>query len=73
MADEVSSNSTSLSVSVLEHIDRMCLNFEAAWKAGRRPRIEDHLGALEGPERSAALRELVLLDIDYPIKSGGMF
>jgi serine/threonine protein kinase/WD40 repeat protein len=43
----------------------MCLQFEAVWKEEREPKIEDYLGATEGEERSALLRELLLLDLDY--------
>jgi tRNA A-37 threonylcarbamoyl transferase component Bud32 len=51
-------------------IDRACNRFEAAWKAGAPPRIEDFLAGWEGPERSALLRELVLLDLDYRRRRG---
>ena len=50
-------------------LDQACNHFEDAWKAGR-PRIEDHLEGWEGAERSALLRELVLLDIDYRRRAG---
>ena len=33
---------------VAERIDAACDRFEAAWKAGRRPRIEDYLGEAPG-------------------------
>jgi WD40 repeat protein/serine/threonine protein kinase len=45
--------------------DQECDHFEAAWKAGRRPRIEDHLAAVPEAERPTLLRELILLEIDY--------
>ena len=39
-------------------LEAVCDRFEAAWKAGRRPRIEDHLGASArarcGPPSSAS-------------------
>jgi serine/threonine-protein kinase len=46
-------------------IDAACNRFEAAWRAGPPPRVEDFLEGWEGPERAALLRELVLLDQDY--------
>jgi serine/threonine protein kinase/formylglycine-generating enzyme required for sulfatase activity len=53
-----------------ERIDRRCLEFEAAWKRGERPRIEDFLSGDECPERRELLRQLVLLDIDYLHRAG---
>jgi serine/threonine-protein kinase len=47
------------------HLDELCTQFEKAWKAGQRPRIEDFLADTQEPERSALLRELILLDSDY--------
>jgi WD40 repeat protein len=49
----------------VDRIDQICDGFEAAWRAGRRPRIEDHLGGAVGPERSALLRELLLSELEY--------
>ena len=33
--------------------------FESAWRAGRRPAIEDHIGSLPEPARAALLPELL--------------
>jgi WD40 repeat protein len=46
-------------------VDQVCNRFEAAWKAGGRPRAEDFLGGASEPARSALLRELVLLEAYY--------
>ena len=46
-------------------IDEACNRFEAAWKAGAAPRIEDCLDDWAEPERSALLRELIYLDLHY--------
>ena len=54
----------SLPPTVVDRIDRVCDRFEAAWRAGRRPRIEDYLGEAAGPERSALLRELLLAELE---------
>lgn len=70
MKDESHSIEASLSVPALERIEGVCLAFEAAWREGERPRIEDHLGATEEPERCGLLRELILLDVDYRSRSG---
>jgi tetratricopeptide (TPR) repeat protein/tRNA A-37 threonylcarbamoyl transferase component Bud32 len=51
------------------HVNEVCDRFEAAWRAAAPgtpgPRIEDHLDGTDGAERSALLRHLVLLEIDY--------
>jgi formylglycine-generating enzyme required for sulfatase activity len=54
-----------LSESLARRVDQVCNRFEAAWKAGTPPRLEDFLGDAPGPERAALLRELVPLDVYY--------
>jgi serine/threonine protein kinase len=44
--------------------------FEAAWLAGSRPRIEDHLGWATSPDRAALLRELLTLDVQHRRRAG---
>src|SRR5262245_57247264 len=46
-------------------VDGLCDRFEAAWRAGERPRIEDYLAELPAGGRPALLRHLVALDADY--------
>jgi WD40 repeat protein/tRNA A-37 threonylcarbamoyl transferase component Bud32 len=46
-------------------VDQACLRFEAAWKVGRRPRVEDFISHSEGEERLVLLRELIRLDVYY--------
>jgi WD40 repeat protein len=46
------------------------MRFEDAWRGGQAPRLEDFLGAAEGPERIALLRELLHLDLSYRCKRG---
>jgi WD40 repeat protein/tRNA A-37 threonylcarbamoyl transferase component Bud32/peroxiredoxin len=60
----------SLSDEALERIDRTCLEFEAAWKEGKRPSIEQHVSGPPGAERSCLLFELLLLDLDYRRREG---
>jgi WD40 repeat protein len=50
--------------------DQQCDLFEAAWKAGQRPRAEDYLASVPEPERPTLLRELLLLEIDYRTWAG---
>src|SRR5262249_28801308 len=47
----------------LERLVLICERFEATWREGGRPRISDFLGDLREPLRTAALRELLALDL----------
>jgi tetratricopeptide (TPR) repeat protein/tRNA A-37 threonylcarbamoyl transferase component Bud32 len=56
------------------HVNEVCDRFEAVWKAAGPgaplPRIEEHLGDTPEPERSALLRRLVILDLDWRRRRG---
>jgi serine/threonine-protein kinase len=54
-------------------IDEVCDLFEAAWKRGGRPRIEDYLNESPVPARAALLRELIPLDMEYRKRNGETF
>jgi serine/threonine-protein kinase len=54
----------SLSATQAEELDRACDRFEAAWKAGERPRIEDYLRSTAEPLQSPMLGELIALELD---------
>src|SRR5690348_13089397 len=51
-------------------IDEACDRFEAAWKAGPPPRIEDYLDAAPVAERPALLRQLLAVELDYRRRRG---
>ena len=51
-------------------IDRACHRFEADWRAGRRPAIEDCLARTAGPDRAALLRELLAVELEYRASAG---
>jgi serine/threonine-protein kinase len=53
-----------------DKVDEVCTRFEAAWKAGNRPRIEDYLAGVDGAVRLEAWRELIELDVHYRIRLG---
>lgn len=55
---------------VVQRIDGVCNQFEAAWKAGQRPRIEDYLQESRGEERTALLYHLLALELDYRSRRG---
>jgi len=62
--------SPSLSLTALERMERICTRFEDAWKAGQQPKLEAYLGNSPEPERSALLRELLVLDLSYRRRRG---
>ena len=45
-------------------IDAACDRFEADWRAGQGPRIEEVVAAAAEPERPALLRELIALEAE---------
>jgi serine/threonine protein kinase len=51
-------------------VGQACNAFEAAWQTGQRPRIEDHLGDLPEPARTALLRELLRRELAYRRAAG---
>lgn len=70
MIDDILPKNESLPLPALERIEKVCLRFEAAWKQGDKPRIEEYWDAAQGAERRELLRELLLLDLDYCNRSG---
>jgi serine/threonine protein kinase/formylglycine-generating enzyme required for sulfatase activity len=62
--------SSSLSLSQLQQIDRVCDSFEAAWRAGRRPRIEDFLESTTVEERTELFRELLAREVELRKEAG---
>jgi len=53
------------SLSQAERDERSCVRFEAAWKTGSRPNINDFLTDVSPAEWPDLLRELLLLDLYY--------
>jgi serine/threonine protein kinase len=58
------------SLSLDKRLDHRCDRFEAAWRAGQGPRIEDYLADAPDPEHSALLRALLPLEIELRLESG---
>ena len=56
-------STTSPAVDLAKQIDAMCDHFEAGWKLGIRPRIEDYLSAVEDARRPRILRELLFVEL----------
>jgi serine/threonine protein kinase len=59
-----------LSPAAVGHIEEVCDRFEAAWRTGGLPRIEDYLCETPEPERSALLGELLVLELAYRRRHG---
>jgi serine/threonine-protein kinase len=60
----------SLPLTLAGHIDEACDRFEAGWKAGRRPRLEPYLSEAPVSQRSALLRELLMLELEFRERTG---
>jgi WD40 repeat protein len=52
------------------HIDRICDQFEASWKAGTRPRLEIYLAGADESIRAELLTELLALELIYRRAAG---
>jgi serine/threonine protein kinase len=70
MDDPIRNRRDTLPLAAERRIDRVCLEFENAWKSGEPPQIEQHLGTTPRPERDRLLRELLLLELDYRSRAG---
>jgi serine/threonine-protein kinase len=51
-------------------VNAACDHFEAAWRAGARPRLEDYLDDGQGPTCPALLAELLALELAYRTAGG---
>ena len=51
-------------------IDAICDRFEAAWKAGERPQIENYLWEVPELARAALIRHLLAVDLHYRRAAG---
>ncbi len=58
------------SPSLAERVDAACDRFEAAWKGQQKPRIEDFLAGLSGPDQTSLLCELLVLELGYRQECG---
>lgn len=65
MSHDLPPDDEALPLAAKERIDKICLTFEDAWKAGEKPRVEQYLGDTAEPERTALFRELLLLESYY--------
>jgi hypothetical protein len=63
-------DSAALPLALTRQMAAACQRFESAWRAGHRPRIEDHLAGLPGPPRTMLLRGLLKLELAYRRRAG---
>ena len=49
----------------------LCERFEAAWKAGARPRIEDYLAPMPPARAAELLRALLAVEVSLRLRDGG--
>src|SRR5262249_54670785 len=70
MSHEPSSSGESLPLSAEKRVDEVCDRFEAAWRAGRKPRIEEYVITAPQPERAALLRQLLSLEVELRRQCG---
>jgi WD40 repeat protein len=64
------SDGNPLPLELARRLEQVCDRFEAAWRAGTPPHLEDFLTAADAEERAALLRELVLLDVFHRRRRG---
>jgi hypothetical protein len=62
MSDRPSHNLSGLDLDLACQIDEVCRRFEAAWREGRQPRIDDYLVAVSDEGRPALRSELEALE-----------
>jgi len=65
-SESIGGSTVSIGVDSLRHLVRTCDAFEAEWRAGRRPRIEDHLDKTEPNARRNLLT--ALLELEWKVR-----
>ena len=68
--DGTGDGTLALSAGEAEEIDRLCDRFEAAWRAGGRPRFEDQLPAGDVRFRAALQAELIAVELEWRRRGG---
>jgi serine/threonine protein kinase len=70
MSDRPDPSGAALSPSGCELVNLICDRFEAAWRGGQLPRIEDYLNDVPQAGRPALFRELLALELAYRRRDG---
>jgi tRNA A-37 threonylcarbamoyl transferase component Bud32 len=70
MSGPIAGDAGDLTPTVAARIDEVCDHFEADWRAGRRPRIEEVLEAEPEAWRPELLRHLLAVELAYRRRAG---
>ncbi|HKB41433.1 MAG TPA: hypothetical protein VKD72_33715, partial [Gemmataceae bacterium] len=70
MSAESAAGSAAPPLDVARRVDRVCTEFEKAWRDGRRPRLEDCLAGEPEPVARLLLEELLRLELAYRRAAG---
>jgi eukaryotic-like serine/threonine-protein kinase len=70
MSNEPFARMDELPLSGKQRVDEIRCRFEAAWKAGQRPSIEQYLAETPEADHPAHLGELLFLDLFYRRRDG---
>ena len=70
MNDHDESLVETIPVAILLEINRLCVEFEKAWRDGQSPRVEDYAARMSGDAQLAAIRELIAQEIDLRWAAG---
>jgi serine/threonine protein kinase len=70
MNDVSTATPCDLSLATQREIHGPCTRFEAAWRAGQRPRIEDYLAEANERVRPALLAELLRMELEHRRRNG---
>ncbi len=62
--------SNALTPAQWREVDDVCDRFEAAWRAGKQPRVEDYLSEIGSEIEDAVIKELLVMDAAYLQRSG---
>jgi len=65
MGEKAEHTDPALPVANLLEIDKVCREFEAAWKAGQAPKVDDFLGRVDEPLRDELRREIQTIDAEF--------
>ena len=70
MTDAARESAEFLPLELARKIDRLCDEFERAWKSGEQPRIEDYLSRIAEAGLESLLRELILAELELHRANG---
>lgn len=65
MKGPTESDARTIPLGLARRIDEVSDRFESAWRQGEPPLIEDYLGDWSGFDRTALLKELLAVDLDF--------